>query len=415
MKYQNDIVKTLIKIGGCAISALTVTYIKNKFGKNKVKEAKEIMKVKYEYDTKRMELRQKYNASNAESSPVEPIPDNTPWQAMTYNDMISQSYEVDSGWIIEGIAAKGLINFCVAGGDVGKSIHLVDVACTVAEGGKMKLLPDTCEKVEKQAVLYYRLENYQGEYRKKYGKDCKTITNSTIMWQTRAEIEDMVSLLRDIESYVMKACRQDTLICIDPITKLSDFDAEKFIAGAERIQAIAREKNIMLTFLVAAHTEEINNWKPLTSVEIKGGDKLYQQAGSVYTIRKERRGYRYFQSLKSPKGSADSGKVVVAKFAKKDDGFTYMEYVEELKETEALPMKPKPEDVADSVPKAPKTDKRRKVTPEKRQEILYNIAKGTNLTRIAKVVGVSRKTVSQIANEGKQRKKDKQQLKHPRK
>lgn len=78
MKYQNDIVKTLIKIGGCAISALTVTYIKNKFGKNKVKEAKEIMKVKYEYDTKRMELRQKYNASNAESSPVEPIPDNTP-------------------------------------------------------------------------------------------------------------------------------------------------------------------------------------------------------------------------------------------------------------------------------------------------------------------------------------------------
>ena len=164
------------------------------------------------------------------------------------------------------------------------------------------------------------------------------------MCQTRAEIEDMVSLLRDIESYVMKACRQDTLICIDPITKLSDFDAEKFIAGAERIQAIAREKNIMLTFLVAAHTDEINNWKPLTSVEIKGGDKLYQQAGSVYTIRKERRGYRYFQSLKSPKGSADSGKVVVAKFAKKDDGFTYMEYVDELKETEALPMKPKPEE-----------------------------------------------------------------------
>ena len=40
MKYQNDIVKTLIKVGGCAISALTVTYIKNKFGKNKVKESK---------------------------------------------------------------------------------------------------------------------------------------------------------------------------------------------------------------------------------------------------------------------------------------------------------------------------------------------------------------------------------------
>lgn len=142
----------------------------------------------------------------------------------------------------------------------------------------------------------------------------------------------------------------DTLICADPVTKLDGYRHEMCIKGLEEAQRIAMENGVTLSFIVAAHLNEIDDWKHLTTEDIKGGDKGVQQAGSVIALRMEGTpggNHRFIQCLKAPKGHAmpfPEG-VLVCKYVKSkldnDNWYLHFEYDEIKPETDARPEKAK--------------------------------------------------------------------------
>lgn len=315
------------------------------------------------------------------------------WKPSSYEEMMKQT-SVKYAPIIRGLVEKGLVNVLLGGAGVCKSLVMRQIARIAATGNRCEFLPPDCEETEKMDVLFYRMEEFPGEDERKYGKG-RIFNDAGILWRTRSEIENFTlqGLLDDIELFAKQATK-DTLICIDPITKLKDYVHEKFIAGAERIQSLA-PKGVILTFLISAHVDEVNDWKPITSENIKGGDKLIQQAGSVFVVRKERRGgcYRYFQILKEPKGYAPRENVVVCKITEtvldKENKNTYLVFVEEKIEVEARPLKPK------AVPDGNKGDDL-KSQEEEWLEQAIEIEKMSDripLTEIAKKLRISRQTV----------------------
>ena len=142
---------------------------------------------------------------------------------------------------------------------------------------------------------------------------------------------------------------EDTVVFIDPVTKLPGYSHKDFISGAEKAMGIAKDRHKTLTTIVIAHHDEKKDSQSLDSCDIKGGDGLLQQAGAVMALRKERTGneYRFIQCLKAPKGSPEpfDSNVLVMKLVNKDidehNRYPHFKYVDIKKVTEALPIKPK--------------------------------------------------------------------------
>ena len=331
------------------------------------------------------------------------------WKASSYEEMMTQT-SVKFAPIAKGYVEKGLVNVMLGGAGVCKSLAMRQLARIAATGERCEFLPPDCEPSEKMDVLFYRMEEFPGEDERKYGKG-RIFSDAGILWRTRSEIEvfTLQGLLDDIELFAKQATK-DTLICIDPITKLKDYVHDKFIAGAERIQSLA-PKGVILTFLISAHVEEIGDWKEITSEHIKGGDKLIQQAGSVFVVRKERRGgcYRYFQILKEPKGYALREDVVVCKITETvldaENKYTYLTFVDEKSEVEARPLKPK---VVPDSNKGDETKSREAEWLEQAIEI-ERMSEQISLTEVAKKLNISRPTVYKrlaFLNEWRSQKQD---------
>lgn len=285
-------------------------------------------------------------------------------------------------WFVQGFVAVGLINYLLAGAGIGKSIFMVQIAVVVATGTKIAFLP--CDSIvpRKTDVVFYRIEVFASEYRGKYGVG-EVLDQSGIKWRDRKDLPtpDFNGLIADLKQLV-ETLNDDTLICIDPISKFDDFNAGRFAEEVENLQNRARKKGINLTFLCSAHLDEIAPWQPLTTSDIRGGDRLIQTAGSVFSIRKERTddNHRFLQSLKEPKGSPNSlnGQVLVCKAVEEviDDNnkFLHYEFIGIKPETEARPLKPKAES----------EESRRKsgVEPKRRPNINWTEEMETKLTEL---------------------------------
>ena len=271
-------------------------------------------------------------------------------QPMTFAQMLSRPMSHEDGVIVEGYILKGQITFCVAGADSGKTIFAVDTGIAAASGTVPTYLPPNSRPSEKMNVIFYRLEDRPGEMPKRYGAG-KVFNGLPFFWVIRGDLHAPThdGLIEDIKGQCEKIT-EDTLFIVDPLTKLPGFDAAKFIKETEDLQIEYAKKGIILTFFCTAHTEEEKPWKPLTTDQILGGDKLLQQAASVFSIRLERGGkcYRFLQVLKPPKGEVNKDTVSVIKFAGRDenapDSYTHFAYDEEKTLQQALPKKPKPED-----------------------------------------------------------------------
>lgn len=315
------------------------------------------------------------------------------WKSSSYEEMMKHT-SVKCAPIVHGLVEKGLVNVMLGGASTCKSIAMREVARIAATGERCEFMPSDCEPSEQMDVLFYRMEEFPGEDERKYGKG-SIFSDTGIQWRTRSEIKNFTlqGLLDDIELFAKQATK-DTLICIDPITKLKDYVHEKFIAGAERIQSLA-PKGVVLTFLISAHVDEVNDWKPLTSENIKGGDKLIQQAGSVFVVRKERRGgsYRYFQTLKEPKGYAPRENVIVCRITEKiidaENKYTYLDFVDEKSEVEARPLKPK------AIPDSSKGNEGKSQEEEWLEQAIEieKMSDRMSLTEVAKKLKISRTTV----------------------
>ncbi len=253
-------------------------------------------------------------------------------------------------WIIDGYAKPGQITMIVAGADVGKSSFLTQTAKDVAKGVRPEYLPSSCCASLRQDVVYYRIEDFPDELEGKYGAG-EVLKEENLKWVLPEDLG--VSSLSAFIAHVKRLAgtlERDTLVCADPVTKLDGYRHEECIKGLEEAQKIAKENGITLTVIVAAHLDEINDSKHLTTEFIKGGDKGVQQAGSVIALRMEGTtggNHRFIQSLKAPKGHPmpfPEG-VLVCKYVKtqldENNSYLHFEFVEIKPEADARPEKPK--------------------------------------------------------------------------
>ena len=253
-------------------------------------------------------------------------------------------------WIVDGYAKPGQITMIVAGADVGKSSLLTQTAKAVAKGVRPEYLPDSCSASLKQDVVYYRIEDFPDELEGKYGAG-EVLKVENLLWVLPEDLGviSLTSFLAHVKR-LANTLKRDTLVCADPVTKLDGYRHEECIKGLEEAQRIAMENGVTLSFIVAAHHDEIKDWKHLTTEDIKGGDKGVQQAGSVIALRMEGTpggNHRFIQCLKAPKGHAmpfPEG-VLVCKYVKSkldnDNWYLHFEYVEIKPETDARPEKAK--------------------------------------------------------------------------
>lgn len=320
-----------------------------------------------------------------------------------------------SKWVVDGYMKIGQLSFIVAGGGVGKSNLATMIAIAASKGNCPEFLPPQCKSSEKLPVFYYRLEDFDDELHGKYGQG-KIFAGCDIVWYLPEDLP-----LSNLSSFVEHLNRvagmltEDALVIIDPATKLTGYTHEKFVNGVEEAMKIAKDKGYVLTVIASIHLDEINNWKPLTLGDIKGGDKAFQLAGSVIALRKERTSdcHRFIQCLKEPKGSPKpfGGQVLVCQSLEKEldenNRYLHYQYVELKDEAYACPMKPKvqKDDVATMEQK--KRSKRapnQKLTPEavsfikichtdgkKKKEILNELQRSFGLS-------VSERTISRTIN-----------------
>lgn len=320
------------------------------------------------------------------------------------SELFKHTRDDNTKWIAEGYMKVGMVNLVVAGGGVGKTIFMVQVALAVDKGCRPEFLPiGSCASARLQ-VVYYRLENFKDELEGKYGNG-KTLKESGIKWFLPEDLpENNLNGFVDHIKALATSLTEDTLVCIDPATKLDGYKHAEFIKGADEAMAIAKDRNVTLTILGTVHLDEIKDWSVLTNCDIKGGDKGLQQAGSVTALRRERTDveeYRFLQCLKEPKGSPKpfNGEVLVMKkvHEKLDENNKYLHYKFDCikSEVQARPEKPKAQANANCDNKcyAPSTAPNQKVTPiiEKKMEQLF--ANNEKPSMIAKKLGLSEKTI----------------------
>lgn len=267
-----------------------------------------------------------------------------PYVLKKYNQLNDVAAYDPNNWFVDGYVAKGLVNFLAAGAGVGKSLFMVQIAFAVATGTRVQFLPDDCIVPQKTNVIFYRIEVFAGEYSEKYG-DGKMLVEAGINFRDRSELDrtDFKGLIGDLWKTV-EYVNEDTLVFIDPLTGYDDCDAGKFADEASKLIIHARTKGFCLSFLCSIHLDEKEEWKTPTTVDIRGGDRLIQVAGSVSAICKERtdEAHRYFKRLKEPKGFAGTKGVLVCKIVP-GDNFPHGEYVCHKSVEEARPLRPKAE------------------------------------------------------------------------
>ena len=322
-------------------------------------------------------------------------------------------------WLVDGYAKPGQITLVVAGGGVGKSTLLLQIAKAVANGERAEFLPDSCCASLKQDVVYYRIEDFPDELEGKYGKG-KVFDGLNIQWVLPEDLGvNSLSAFLDHVKRLAHKLERDTLVCVDPATKLDGHSHEACIKGLEDAQKIAKANSVTLSFIVAAHVDEIKDWKHLTTENIKGGDKGVQQAGAVIALRKEGTpgdNHRFIQCLKAPKGhpAPFPEGVLVCKYVKTqldgDNWYLHFEHVEIKPEKKALPKKPKTikEDdktetgnaVSNMTTEVPKKTKRR-LTAEEKAEVVMLLEQKVKSPVIAKQFKISLRTVQRIAKEAR--------------
>ena len=259
------------------------------------------------------------------------------------------STDDDSKWVVCGYMKVGQVNLIVAGGGVGKTIIMVQIALAVARGTRPEFLPDECCASVKLPVVYYRLEDFSGELDGKYGNG-KVLRDSGITWFLPEDLPEfsLNGFIEHLKS-LAETLKEHTLVCIDPATKLYGYGHTVFVKGVEEAMKIAEGRGIFLTPVATIHLDEIKDWAPLSICDIKGGDSAFQKAGSVTALRRERTDldHRFLQSLKEPKGSPKpfNGNVLVCKAVEEelDENNRYLHYEFECikEETLARPEKQK--------------------------------------------------------------------------
>ena len=276
------------------------------------------------------------------------------WEGHSYGDKVNQTF-TKASTIIPGFLERGLVHGLGGATSVGKSIYMHDIALAVGKGGRAYFLEGDVIAT-KMRVVYYQLEVFPGEDNKKYGEG-RIFEGADILWRTRNDLTSFTlnGLLDDIELYARQATC-DTLIEIDPLSKLSDYSADVFFQRIERIQEIGGMRGFTFSFLYSFHMYELKDSSSISTVNIKGSDRTVQQSGAFYVIRNEQRGddYKFMQELKPMKGNPSTRMVSVSRIVvekiDEQNWYTHLKYVERKDLVDSIPHSLKPKRKEPSYP-----------------------------------------------------------------
>lgn len=334
---------------------------------------------------------------------------------ITSDELFGRKPSGPTKWLVHGYMKPGLVNLLVGGSSVAKSVFMCQSALAVIRGSRPEFLPEDCSESLKQPVIYYRLEDFEDELQGKYG-DGKIFRETDIHWFLPKDLPyyTLAGFLTHLKA-LAKQIEEDTVVFIDPATKLDGYKHKTFIKGVEEAMRIAKKRGHNLTPVASIHLDEIKDWLVLSNCDITGGDKAIQQAGSVTALRKERTGeeYRYLQCLKEPKGSPKpfNGEVLVMKMvdAQLDESNHYLhyEYCTTKPEPQARPLKPKavvpPDDSPTPVKSASTTGQvvnlvkpvapNQKITPEIEEKMKEMFEQGIKPSVIARKLLLAEKTI----------------------
>lgn len=297
------------------------------------------------------EIDLEYEQKRAKKNDDKQVPINSPqlshqWEGHSYGDKVNQTF-TKASTIIPGFLERGLVHGLGGATSVGKSIYMHDIALAVGKGGRAYFLEGEVIAT-KMRVVYYQLEVFPGEENKKYGEG-KIFDGADILWKTRNDLPSFTlnGLLDDIEQYAQQAIC-DTLIEIDPLSKLSDYSADVFFQRIERIQEIGGMRGFTFSFLYSFHMYEVKDSSSISTVNIKGSDRTVQQSGAFYVIRNEQRGddFKFMQELKPMKGNPSTRMVSVSRIVvekiDEQNWYTHLKYVEGKDLVDAMPHSLKP-------------------------------------------------------------------------
>lgn len=323
---------------------------------------------------------------------------------MSTGELFNRPQNNEADWLVDGYMGIGLVNLLCGGGGAGKSIAMTQIARAVAMGERPEFLPETSLPSKKMCVMYYRLEDFPCELGGKYG-DGQVLMDTEITWYLSKHLPEnnLNGFLTHLKE-LAKNLKSDTLVCADPITKLSNYKHDVFIKGVELAQEIARSNGVTLTIVASVHLDELKPWSSITTDDVKGGDQAVQQAGSVTAIRKARKeGFCYLVSLKEPKGHPKpfDGEVLVAEIFKSSEGtnkYVHFKHSFIASESSVIPIKTKhTEDGATksdkpgiSIKQAPN----QKLSDEAKRKISEERAAGKSVKALAKEYNVSEKTIA---------------------
>lgn len=295
---------------------------------------------------------QKQNASSQEEDSIndtnaeEYVPD-----LCDYDDAFGNDVPLD--YIIEPLVTAGNINVLLGCAGVGKSMAMIQIAMAASTGREADLTSEE-KNVSPRATIFYRCEEYQGEFDQKYG-NAQIIKTSGIKFMTKSKMKNptMKGLLDEMSALAMTRTK-DTFICIDSVNCFPDYNPGGFMTSLTTVIEAAKKRGTTFTFLISAHYEELENHKPLDTTKIVGGDEIIRKAGSVFAVRHERTGeqYRFIQILKEPKGTfLPKNEVFVEKIEvmqiDNENWFTRLKYVCKKDMNKALPFKNKAEEEED--------------------------------------------------------------------
>ena len=333
-KSQNDIEKEKIKSTNRIIETA-----------EKIRQEKDAEMALYKYK----EEQKQAASSNEEVSVNEVNAEEYLPTLCKYDDAFGNDVPLE--YIIDPYVTAGNINVLLGGAGVCKSMAMVQMALAASTGKKTALTSENSMAHPRMNTIFCRCEEYSGEFSQKYGKG-KVLKDSGIKFMSKSTMKNptMKGLLDGMNALAMTLTK-DTFICIDSVSNFADYNPGILMSSLTTVIESAKERGIIITFLVSSHYEELENHKPLDTTKIVGGDEIIRKAGSVFAFRHERTGehFRFIQVLKEPKGTfLSKSEVFVEKInvTKIDDEnwFAHLEYVGKKEMANALPFKIKPEE-----------------------------------------------------------------------
>ena len=158
----------------------------------------EIKKVKEQMDKLQDQMKNGVgnNSSNTNQQPSSGVTQQ--WQSSSYEDMMKRT-TVKCVPIVPGLVEKGLVNVCLGGAGVGKSLVMRQIARIAAIGERCEFMPAESEPSAKMGVLFYRMEEFPGEDERKYGAG-RIFSDAGILWRTKSDLANfnLQGLLDDI-------------------------------------------------------------------------------------------------------------------------------------------------------------------------------------------------------------------------